>query len=245
MAYVYFHRKADDGKIFYVGIGNQPNHGRAHFVHNRSTHWKRVVAKHGMVAEIFADDISWAEAKEIEIQQIALFGRLDKGSGILINKTDGGDGLLGMVFSGISLQLRSIKMRGRTMTDEHRRKLSLAKMGKKRGPHSQETKKKMSAASVGKPKPYEARQNMRVAQTGKKLSEETKKRIGEAGRGRVKSEETRRRLSVANLGKKGTPKTEEQKQYMREKMKGRKFSQESIEKMKIAARNRNKLHNAH
>lgn len=42
--------------------------------------------------------------------------------------------------------------KGRTASPETREKQRLAKLGKKRGPHSPETKQKMSEASKGKPK---------------------------------------------------------------------------------------------
>jgi len=65
-----------------------------------------------------------------EMYMIAVFGRKNNGTGILHNKTDGGEGISGLVIS-----------------DEHREKLSLTKKGNQLWlgrTHSEETKKKMS-----------------------------------------------------------------------------------------------------
>ena len=69
------------------------------------------------------------EAFKHEIYMIDVFGRKDLGTGILHNKTDGGDGASGYVFS-----------------EETKRKLSEAKKGKK---HSEETRRKQSEAKKG------------------------------------------------------------------------------------------------
>lgn len=47
--YVYVHRRASDGTIFYVGKGSGR---RSHHEHNRSLHWKNIVSKNGFYVEI-------------------------------------------------------------------------------------------------------------------------------------------------------------------------------------------------
>lgn len=74
---------------------------------------------------------------------------------------------------------------GRKHTPETIAKLSAIRCGKKRKPHSEETKAKMSAASKGKTKSPEHRAKLAEAKRGKKRSphsEETRRKISEANR---------------------------------------------------------------
>jgi len=77
------------------------------------------------------------EAFKHEIYMIAVFGRKDLGTGILHNRTDGGDGTSGYIH-----------------TEETKRKLSKIGKGKvppnKGIPHTNETKRKISVANKGK-----------------------------------------------------------------------------------------------
>lgn len=112
MAYVYVHRKITDNEIFYVGIGIKPNHFRAKDVKGRNVLWNRVVRKYGFYYEIVADDLSWEEACEMERRLIGKYGRRNIKTGILVNMTDGGDGLIGLV-----------------VTEEHKSKISNTLLG--------------------------------------------------------------------------------------------------------------------
>lgn len=88
--YVYVHRRASDGRIFYVGKGSNP--GRAHATDRRNRYWQAVVAKHGLVVEIVQRFESDALAQQCERDLIAWYGRA-----ALANLTDGGDGCAGLV----------------------------------------------------------------------------------------------------------------------------------------------------
>lgn len=113
--------------------------------------------------------------------------------------------------------------KGTHMSEESRKKISLARIGNtnnKGKHHSDEAKKKMSESHKGKPK-----------------SEEWKKKIGESNKGKIVSEETRNKLRLANLGKHHS---EETKRKMSEKHKGRKFTDEW--KKKIGDAQRGKIH---
>lgn len=79
-----------------------------------------------------------------------------------------------------------IRMHGHNKSEEHRAKISAANKGKKR---SDATKRKMSAAKIGK--------------KGKKLSEETKAKISAARKGKKFTAEHRAKISAAKIGKKG------------------------------------------
>jgi hypothetical protein len=75
---------------------------------------------------------------------------------------------------------------GKTLSKEHRKKLSLAKKGKKRKPHLEDTKEKIRQAKLGHEVSPETREKIRQTKLGTKTkpcSEETKAKIGNANRG--------------------------------------------------------------
>jgi hypothetical protein len=88
--YVYVHRRASDGRVFYVGKGSHPD--RAHSSKRRNSHWQAVVAKHGLVVEVALHFETDALAQQCERDLIAWYGRA-----ALTNMTDGGDGCFGLV----------------------------------------------------------------------------------------------------------------------------------------------------
>lgn len=86
--YVYAHRKATTGEIFYVGKGC----GKRAWSLRRSNHWKNIVRKHGVVVEVVQDGLQEWAAFEMEVELIAFYGRKDCGFGSLVNLSDGGVG---------------------------------------------------------------------------------------------------------------------------------------------------------
>lgn len=86
--YVYAHRKATTGEIFYIGKGT----GRRAWNLQRNSLWSRTVKKHGLIVDIVQAGLREWAAHEIECDLIALHGRRDCGHGPLINLTDGGEG---------------------------------------------------------------------------------------------------------------------------------------------------------
>lgn len=93
------------------------------------------------------------DAFELESKLIKIIGRTDLKKGPLLNLTDGGEGIVGLI-----------------KTKKHRENLSVSLTGIKR---SQETRKKISESLIGKP----------GRNTGNKHSAETKKRISETKKG--------------------------------------------------------------
>jgi len=101
--------------------------------------------------------------------------------------------------------------RGR-FSEETLRKMSLAKIGKKRKPYSKETCQRLSVVNKGKKMSEEAKRNMSKASKGRipwnkgiPQTEEVKKKISDVKIGKKRgplSEETKRKLSIANTGKK-------------------------------------------
>lgn len=64
--------------------------------------------------------------------------------------------------------------KGKHLSEEHKQKIGKAHKGKKRGPHSEETRRKISEAMRGDKNPMK----------GKHPSEETRKKLSEAGKGK-------------------------------------------------------------
>jgi len=131
---------------------------------------------------ILKNNLTEEESFKHEVYMIAVFGRKDLGTGILHNRTNGGDGASGTVVS-----------------NETRKKLSEANKNP-----SEETRRKMSESHKGKTLSKESKRKMSESSKGKTHSEETKIKMSEARKGRSRpphSEETKRKLSEANKGK--------------------------------------------
>lgn len=152
---VYLHRKLDDKSIFYVGIGYLQ---RANDTSNRNRWWKNIVAKHGYEVEVLEVGLTWEQAAIKEIELIKLYGRRDKGNGILVNLTDGGEGVKGRVWTDEQRKNKSefMKLHGHSMpkfpTEEHKRKLSISKIGNTNRVgkfHTEETKLRIGESKKG------------------------------------------------------------------------------------------------
>ena len=125
---------------------------------------------------------SEAEAFAMEKWWIALFGRKDNSTGILRNLTNGGENpphmlgnqhAKGAKHSVEANARKSERGRLRAQSQATRDKLSRLKKGKTNGlegrPKSEETKRKIREAHLGKKATEEAKRNMSEAHTGKLL----------------------------------------------------------------------------
>jgi hypothetical protein len=119
------------------------------------------------------------QAFKHEIYMIAVLGRKDNGTGILHNRTNGGDGTSGCVPDEIT-----------------RKKLSNVWKGRK---HSEETKKLMSEKAKGKIRSEETRK--RISDAKKNPSEETRKKLSKINKGRIFSEEHKEKISQSLKGR--------------------------------------------
>ena len=146
--YLYRHIRNDTNEPFYIGIGtkivkdfyvSQENEfSRAFTNSSRNKHWKNIVKTTDYQVEILleSDDYEFIKVKEKEF--ILLYGRKDLKLGSLCNWTDGGEGVKGLIF-----------------TDEHKIKLSKAKLGKSSWglgkKYSESHKKALSISHIGIP----------------------------------------------------------------------------------------------
>jgi len=145
--YVYLHKKASTGEIFYVGAGRK---NRSRSKCGRSKFWQATVAKHGLDIELFAVGLSFADSRTLEILTISNLLRV----GIrLCNMTAGGEGLNGLKHrdeTKVKIAASNIgKNLGKKPSEETRAKLSEARKGRV---HSLESRAKMSATQKGRPK---------------------------------------------------------------------------------------------
>jgi hypothetical protein len=110
--FVYLHRRASTGKVFYVGKGTRYRHKSKW---NRSQHWHNIVNKHGYTIEIAQSGMQEWWAFELERELILKY----KEDG-LCNRTDGGEGASGYSASEETKQ----KHHKRRWTPEWRENLS-------------------------------------------------------------------------------------------------------------------------
>ncbi len=117
-----------DGSPLYVGKGSGDrikSHRRAGANHYNA-HLARAFSKYGdsIGEQVFAEDLSEAEAFEWERYLIAQFGRADTKNGRLCNRTDGGEGASGMVWSAEHHEKRNASLKRAAQTPETKARMS-------------------------------------------------------------------------------------------------------------------------
>lgn len=129
--YVYVHKRATDGSVFYIGKGKG---ARDKSRSGRSKHWRNIVQKNGYSIERIFQNLTEDEAYLLEIKAISEYRGKDER---ICNVANGGNG-------GLS---------GTVLTDDHKEKLRNAKLGKQQ---MKDHAIKSAKAKIGKKQPIEA-----------------------------------------------------------------------------------------
>lgn len=169
MAYVYRHIRLDTNEPFYIGIGSDTNgrYTRAWSKSRNNQYWHNIVNKTTYEVEILVDDLTWEEACQKEKEFIALYGRKNLNTGVLVNLTDGGEGGY-----------------GRFLNYESRYKISVKSIGRKA---SADTKKKMSGSHKGKIVTEITRKKLSESLKNKIVTDETRLRMSRSAVGKSKT----------------------------------------------------------
>ena len=210
----------EDRTPYYIGKGQGSRVYSKHRTINSPKDKSRII--------FLKQNLTEEDAFKHEIYMIAVLGRKDLGTGILRNRTDGGEGSSGVIISEETRRKISEASKGRTLSEEHKRKLIEANKGKT---HSEESKRKMSEAHKNpseetKRKMSEAKKGKTPWNKGKTHSEETKRKLSEANKGKTLSEEHKRKMSEARKGNTnwlGKTHSEESKRKISEVKKGIKW----------------------
>ena len=246
--YVYLYVDPQNNLPFYVGKGSN---GRA-FTHlNCKSHNKvlngfiRNIRKESVepLIAFHSTNLSEDQSLELEINLIWMYGRKDLGTGCLLNHTDGGEGVSGLIHTEKSKKGMSEGHKGKptwnkgiSQSEEHRKKNSESHKGKpspnKGKTFSEEIRKKQSEARMGKSPWNKGKQCPTIQgenhpQYGKPVPEERRKKISASLKGKPSprkegfafSEEHIQHLKESHIGvspsNKGKPMSEEQKIKLR------------------------------
>ena len=174
-------------KPFYIGKGKGDRY-KAHLVPSKL---KEKSIKNNMIKKlvrlglnhtvVISNLMSEEDALEVEMLLIAEYGRVDNGSGILSNHTDGGDGASGYKHTEEHKSFISTIHKERVFSEEHKEAM--------RKPKSEEGRKAIA----------EAQRKLRA--DGYRPSKESNVKRSNTLKGRVMSSEHAQKISEAQKGK--------------------------------------------
>lgn len=185
--YVYAYLRKSDNTPYYIGKGKDNRAYKKHRYNQTPKDKSRIV--------FLETNLSELGAFAIERRMVRWYGRKDNGTGILNNRTDGGEGTSGSKMSEEAKKKIGDSSRGKPArhptihtpeTKEYLSQLFRGRPGKTGYHHTEEAKEKIKAYHTGRPK--------------KKMSEETKEKLRALWIGKPtgpKSDETRAKMCLA------------------------------------------------
>lgn len=190
--YVYYFLREEDDSIGKAGTPYYVGKGKG----NRITRpRKQGVPTNPSYRVKIAENLTELQAHCIEKIHIALWGRYDLGQGILLNFTDGGDGVSGRRNS-METRLKMSLSAKKRMADPKAKAMVRASNSNREITES--TRKKMGRSMRGKNHSIESKKSMSIAQKQKwrKISTEEYQRICEIRKSHRHSDETKAKMSA-------------------------------------------------
>ena len=180
-----------NGIPYYVGKGKR-SRATSHIINSHNKQLRSLFKKHGDNAPIviLRDKMTEPEAFALEILLIKTIGRLDIGTGPLVNHTDGGEGTTGWVPTPETLAKLGQHLKGKSLSETHRAKLRGYRESRK---WSEERRQHMSLKFTGDGNPLFGKRNPK--------SEEARLRLSQTNKGKKPSDKCLEAARQSHLGK--------------------------------------------